>query len=123
MKLLLAIAAAAILVASLPANAAPGDWVGKELPTLGVDYLGTEEIEGADAHKLRVTLKDGDVEYHYLDPDTMLEMRIVYERHIRGVERIVELNLTAEENAALAKSADSVRTLIEACKKLEPKLA
>jgi malate dehydrogenase len=41
----------------------------------------------------------------------------------KGVERIVELNLTAEESAALAKSADSVRALIDACKKLEPKLA
>jgi malate dehydrogenase len=41
----------------------------------------------------------------------------------KGVERIVELDLTAEEKAALAKSAGSVRTLIDACKKLEPKLA
>jgi len=40
-----------------------------------------------------------------------------------GVERIVELDLTADEKAALAKSADSVRALIDACKKLEPKLA
>jgi len=41
----------------------------------------------------------------------------------KGVERIVELDLTAEERAALVKSTDSVKTLIEACKKLEPKLA
>ncbi len=41
----------------------------------------------------------------------------------KGVERIVELDLTAEERAALDKSTDSVKTLIEACKKLEPKLA
>jgi malate dehydrogenase len=41
----------------------------------------------------------------------------------KGVERIVELELTAEEKAALAKSADSVKGLIDACKKLEPKLA
>jgi malate dehydrogenase len=39
----------------------------------------------------------------------------------KGVERIVELELTAEEKAALAKSADSVKGLIDACKKLEPK--
>jgi malate dehydrogenase len=39
-----------------------------------------------------------------------------------GVERIVELELTAEERAQLMKSADSVKGLIEACKKLEPKL-
>ena len=40
----------------------------------------------------------------------------------KGVERVVELELTAEEKAALAKSADAVKGLIEACKKLEPKL-
>jgi malate dehydrogenase len=41
----------------------------------------------------------------------------------KGIERIVELELTAEEKAALAKSAESVMGLIEACKKLDPKLA
>ncbi|HEX3430386.1 MAG TPA: malate dehydrogenase [Rhizomicrobium sp.] len=41
----------------------------------------------------------------------------------KGVERVVELDLTAEEKAALAKSTDAVRTLIDACRKLEPKLA
>ena len=40
----------------------------------------------------------------------------------KGVERIVELELTAEEKAGLHKSADAVKGLIEACKKLEPKL-
>jgi malate dehydrogenase len=40
----------------------------------------------------------------------------------KGVERVVELNLTDAEKAGLNKSADAVRGLIEACKKLEPKL-
>jgi malate dehydrogenase len=40
----------------------------------------------------------------------------------KGVERIVELELTADEKAALVKSADAVKGLIDACKKLEPKL-
>ena len=40
-----------------------------------------------------------------------------------GVERIVELELTPEERDQLMKSADAVNGLIEACKKLEPKLA
>jgi malate dehydrogenase len=40
----------------------------------------------------------------------------------KGVERIVELELTDAEKAALNKSADAVKGLIEACKKLEPKL-
>jgi malate dehydrogenase len=41
----------------------------------------------------------------------------------KGVERIVELELTAEEKSGLGKSADAVKGLIDACKKLEPKLA
>jgi len=41
----------------------------------------------------------------------------------KGVGKILELELTADERAALVKSADAVRGLIDACKKLEPKLA
>jgi malate dehydrogenase len=41
----------------------------------------------------------------------------------KGVERIVELDLTEAERALLAKSAESVKGLVEACKKLEPRLA
>jgi malate dehydrogenase len=40
-----------------------------------------------------------------------------------GVERIVELDLSAEERAMFDKSVGAVKGLIEACKKLEPKLA
>ncbi len=40
----------------------------------------------------------------------------------KGVERIVELELTPEEKAGLHKSAEAVKGLIDACKKLEPKL-
>jgi malate dehydrogenase len=41
----------------------------------------------------------------------------------KGIERIVELELTADERAALNKSGDSVRVLIDACKKADPRLA
>ncbi|HXC56034.1 MAG TPA: malate dehydrogenase, partial [Rhizomicrobium sp.] len=41
----------------------------------------------------------------------------------KGIERIVELELTASEKEQLAKSADSVKGLIDACKKLDPRLA
>jgi photosystem II stability/assembly factor-like uncharacterized protein len=58
-----------------------------------VDYLGTEEIDGTAAHKLRVTRKDGDVDYRYLDPDAFLEIRVVTVRRVRGVEQISETDL------------------------------
>jgi malate dehydrogenase len=41
----------------------------------------------------------------------------------KGIERIVELELTAEERAALTKSADTVKGLIDACKNLDSRLA
>src|SRR5258706_1861399 len=40
----------------------------------------------------------------------------------KGVERVVELDLTDSEKSGLAKSADAVQGLIDACQKLEPKL-
>ena len=40
-----------------------------------------------------------------------------------GIERIVALELTADEKTMFLKSVESVKGLIEACKKLEPKLA
>jgi malate dehydrogenase len=39
-----------------------------------------------------------------------------------GVERIVELELDGTERAMFNKSVDAVRGLIDACRKLEPKL-
>jgi malate dehydrogenase len=41
----------------------------------------------------------------------------------KGIERIVELELTADERAQLTKSADSVKGLIDACKNLDSRLA
>jgi photosystem II stability/assembly factor-like uncharacterized protein len=52
-----------------------------------VEYLGTEDVDGTSAHKLRVVLKDGDVQYVYLDPDAFLVIRVLEEQHVRGVER------------------------------------
>ena len=53
-----------------------------------VEYLGTEDVDGTDAHKLKVTLKTGDIEYVYLDPDSALEIRIVGTRKLRGTESV-----------------------------------
>lgn len=49
-----------------------------------VEYLGTEDVDGTDAHKLKVTLKNGDVDYVFLDPDHFLEIRMVAQRYVRG---------------------------------------
>ena len=50
-----------------------------------LDYLGTEDIDGTEAHKLRVTRPNGDITYVYLDPDAFLEIRTIDRRIEHGV--------------------------------------
>ena len=49
-----------------------------------LEYLGTEDIDGTDAHKLKVTRKNGDIEFVYLDPEHFLEIRMVTDHTVRG---------------------------------------
>ena len=58
-----------------------------------VEYLGTEDIDGTDAYKLRVTRKNGDTEVIYLDPDQYLEIRTVSHDMIRGQEQVQTIEL------------------------------
>ena len=58
-----------------------------------VEYLGTEDIDGTDAHKLRVTFKNGDSTVLFLDPDHFLEIRTVSHHMIRGQERVSSTDL------------------------------
>jgi len=52
-----------------------------------VEYLGHDVVDGDDALRLKVTLKDGDIIYYYLDPDTFLEIRTERREFIRGAVR------------------------------------
>jgi hypothetical protein len=52
-----------------------------------VEYLGHDTVDGDDAYKLKVTLKNGDIVYYYLDPETFLEVRVENVRFIRGAVR------------------------------------
>ncbi len=49
-----------------------------------VEYLGHDIVDGDDALRLKVTLKNGDIIYYYLDPDTLLEIRTERREFIRG---------------------------------------
>jgi outer membrane lipoprotein-sorting protein len=57
-----------------------------------VEYLGTEDVDGTDAHKLKVTFKDGDVQYIYLDPDYFLQIRTIMQSKVRGAEYVQEMD-------------------------------
>jgi len=50
-----------------------------------LDYLGTEDVDGTQAYKLRVTRPNGDLTYVYLDPDYFLEIRTLSRRIEHGV--------------------------------------
>jgi outer membrane lipoprotein-sorting protein len=64
-----------------------------------VEYLGTEDVEGTPAHKLRVVRKNGDVSFVYLDPDHFLEIRIMTGRMRHGAYEEVETDLGDYEKA------------------------
>jgi len=55
-----------------------------------VELLGKEKLEGTDAYKLNVTLKNGDVVTVYLDADSYLEIKEETKRMVRGTEREIE---------------------------------
>jgi hypothetical protein len=52
-----------------------------------LDYLGTEDVDGTEAYKLRVQRPNGDLTYVYLDPDYFLEIRTVSRRTEHGVPK------------------------------------
>ncbi|MEO6970206.1 MAG: hypothetical protein ABI217_04860 [Chthoniobacterales bacterium] len=58
-----------------------------------VTYLGTEDVEGTAAHKLKVMRKNGDISYVYLDPDYFLEIRVIDQRTEQGALVEIETDL------------------------------
>jgi len=52
-----------------------------------VEYLGHDIVDGDDALRLKVTLKNGDMIYYFLDSDTFLEIRTERREFIRGAVR------------------------------------
>lgn len=58
-----------------------------------VELVGTEPVEGTDAFKLKVTLKNGDVRYYFMDTDYFVPIKIETKRMIRGAERESETSL------------------------------
>lgn len=89
------------------------DWKAKGS---AVEYLGTEEVDGTLAHKLKVVRKNGDVSFVYLDPDHFLEIRILTQRVKHGAYEEVETDLGDYEKSA----GVFVPTSIESGRKGDP---
>lgn len=58
-----------------------------------IEYLGHDSVDGDDVYRLKVTLKNGDILYYYLDPDTYLEIRTEKQQFVRGAVRETMTNL------------------------------
>lgn len=58
-----------------------------------VELLGKEKMEGTDAFKLKVNLKNGDVQTIYIDADSFLEIKNETKRTVRGSEQVVESSI------------------------------
>jgi hypothetical protein len=58
-----------------------------------LEFVGSEPVEGTDAWKLKLTLKNGDVQFYYMDTDYFVPIKIEFKRIIRGAERESEATL------------------------------
>jgi hypothetical protein len=48
------------------------------------ELVGHDPVEGTDCYKIRLTLKNGDVRYYYLDTDSYLELKVETQTSVRG---------------------------------------
>lgn len=58
-----------------------------------LEFVGLEPVEGTDAFKLKLTLRNGDVRYYYMDTDYYVPIKIDTKRMVRGAEREYETSL------------------------------
>lgn len=89
-----------------------------------VEYLGTEDVEGTAAHKLKVTRKNGDISYVYLDPDYFLEIRIVTQRMEHGAlvetetdlsdyEKVNDVFLPLSKDTGSKRSSEKAKVILD----------
>ena len=63
-----------------------GPLVGYKERGIQVELVGPEQVEGASAFKLKVTLKSGDVTYYFIDAQESLPIRTESKRTMQGRE-------------------------------------
>ena len=57
------------------------------------ELIGHDPVEGTDCYKIKLTLKDGDIRYYYLDADSFLEIKIETQSNIRGAVQFTDTML------------------------------
>jgi hypothetical protein len=54
------------------------------------ELVGHDSVEGTDCYKIKLSLKNGDVRYYFLDTDSFLELKIETQSSIRGTIQYAE---------------------------------
>jgi outer membrane lipoprotein-sorting protein len=54
------------------------------------ELVGHDSVEGTDCYKVKLSLKNGDVRYYFLDSDSFLELKIENQSNIRGTVQYTE---------------------------------
>jgi outer membrane lipoprotein-sorting protein len=55
------------------------------------ELVGHDPVEGTDCYKIKLSMKNGDVRYYYLDADSFLELKLEIQTTIRGALQESEL--------------------------------
>ncbi len=55
------------------------------------ELVGHDSVEGTDCYKIKLSMKNGDVRYYYLDADSFLELKLEIQTTIRGALQESEL--------------------------------
>jgi hypothetical protein len=55
------------------------------------ELVGHDSVEGTDCFKIKLSMKNGDVRYYYLDTDSYLELKVEIQTMIRGALQEFEL--------------------------------
>ncbi len=67
-----------------------GDLVDYQKKGHKVEFVGKEDLDGAPAYKLKVTLKNGDIEYVFIDAESSLELKRISKVKSQGAEIEIE---------------------------------
>ncbi len=73
-----------------------------------IELLGLEDAEGTPAYKLKVTRKDGEVQYYYLDSEAYVPIKIEGSRVLQGVEQRYEVVVSDYKEVAGLMVAHSI---------------
>ena len=78
-----------------------------------VEFLGKEDMEGTDVLKLKLTKKDGDVQYWYLDAEYYIELKVTSKRKQGETEMEVDTYLSDYKDVNGLMMAHSIESKVD----------